>query len=82
MKIKFYLFFISAIFTFWTNELAATHVMGGSIIYDYIGLPNPTVPNDPLNSSHRRYAVKVTSYIDCETSTVGPDNTIQLGYYH
>lgn len=56
-----------------SNAVQATHLVGGSMSYEYLGLQN---------SGQYRYRVTVKMYRDCAASTVEFDAQIDVGIYN
>ncbi len=54
-------------------DATATHLVGGSMSYEYLGLQN---------NGNYRYRVTVKMYRDCQASNVAFDNEIDVGIYN
>ena len=63
-------FLIVALFSL---DASATHLVGGSMSYEYLGLQN---------NGNYRYRVTVQMYRDCEASSVPFDQEIDIGIYN
>jgi len=70
-KIYSVLCFLVGLFIF--ADANATHLVGGSMSYEYLGLQN---------NGNYRYRVTVQMYRDCFASNVAFDNEIDIGIYN
>lgn len=70
-KLYAILCFLSGLFIF--TDVSATHLVGGSMSYEYLGLQN---------NGNYRYRVTIKMYRDCAASTVPFDQEIDIGIYN
>ena len=70
-KLYTILCFLSGLFFF--TDAGATHLVGGSMSYEYLGLQN---------NGNYRYRITIKMYRDCAASTVPFDDEIDVGFYN